>query len=178
MFYKETIADIAIAIKENKKISDFFQRGFIAERVNGVIVAINPKDFERQPVKILQADNIGNYFYIIYDNSNIQILESISSNACSRNFYASIICSLVFYANNARLEALLSVFLHELKKVDAITITGINTNGESILANEFEHLSKIPANITIAAIEFTIDLEIPEYTNELCLTLTNLCNNC
>lgn len=64
MNFREQISDIVISIAGNVKIKNFFQKSFIADRVNGVLNARSPVDFNHQPVKLLQAYNIGNYFYI------------------------------------------------------------------------------------------------------------------
>ncbi len=178
MNFREEIADLVLLIRENEKIKNFFQNSYIAERVNGVLSARCANDYSTQPIKLLQSDNIGNYFYILYNSENIEIMESAGRSACSRGYFGVVQCSLVFYASNARLDSLLSVFIHELHKFDNVRVASINANAEVLLASEFETFLKVPNYITIASVDFTYDFEIPEFTSEICLDLIDFCSNC
>jgi hypothetical protein len=155
MNFREEIADLVLLIRENEKIKNFFQNSYIAERVNGVLSARCANDYSTQPIKLLQSDNIGNYFYILYNSENIEIM-----------------------ASNARLDSLLSVFIHELHKFDNVRVASINANAEVLLASEFETFLKVPNYITIASVDFTYDFEIPLFTSEICLDLIDFCSNC
>lgn len=178
MNFTEAAAFIVTEINKNTKISKFFQKSYIAERVNNFLVARSPIDFKKQPIKLLQSDNIGNYFYVVYDNTNIAVSRGGGYAACSKNYYCDIPCQLIFVCRNGRLDTLLSVFLHELEKFEAVEIQHINTNVEAVLFDELENLPKIPTDLIVAEIDFNLTVEIPTYTNELCLDLFEFCDNC
>jgi len=179
MNYLNEIADLVCYLKQQHKIDDYFQKAFVANRVRGILEGRDCFDPSQNPVKLLQTDTIGNYFYVKYDDENIVILPAENVTACSNSYEAEIDCSLTIWAVNGDVQNIVSVFTHYMNNYDAgINIGTINANKESILSLELEHLPKIPKLLTLLSINFTYRILLPTYTNELCLEYLDFCESC